>query len=45
MDDPAPDSYFLRTERLGFRTWNADDFGLAMALWGDEKVTRLSRRV
>lgn len=41
MDNPAPDRYFLRTERLGFRPWNADDFGLAMGLWGDERITRL----
>ena len=41
MDNPAPDRYFLRTARLGFRYWEADDLGLAMGLWGDERVTRL----
>ena len=33
--------YFLRTKRLGFRPWSKSDLGLAMALWGDEKVTKL----
>ena len=33
--------YFLRTERLGFRCWRADDSSLAKALWGDPDVTRL----
>jgi RimJ/RimL family protein N-acetyltransferase len=32
--------YFLRTDRLGFRLWAADDFALAWALWGDPEVTR-----
>jgi [ribosomal protein S5]-alanine N-acetyltransferase len=32
--------YFLTTDRLGFRTWNADDIELAVALWGDPEVTR-----
>jgi RimJ/RimL family protein N-acetyltransferase len=42
-DDKQPDSsqYFLRTERLGFRPWSEADRGLAMALWGDEEVTKL----
>jgi len=34
-------SYFLRTSRLGFGTWSADDLGLAIELWGDAQVTRL----
>lgn len=34
-------SYFLRTSRLGFGTWSADDLDLAIALWGDARVTRL----
>lgn len=34
-------SYFLRSERLGFRRWSADDFELAWGLWGDPEVTRL----
>lgn len=29
------------TERLVFRTWSADDLGLAMGLWGDPRVTAL----
>lgn len=31
---------FIKTRRLYFRTWQADDFDLAMNLWGDPKVTR-----
>ena len=31
---------FIKTRRLYFRTWQADDFDLAMDLWGDHKVTR-----
>jgi ribosomal-protein-alanine N-acetyltransferase len=34
-------SYFLRTSRLGFGTWSADDLALAIGLWGDARVTRL----
>ena len=33
--------YFLRTARLGFRTWSTEDLPLALALWGDSRVTRL----
>ena len=33
--------YFLRTKRLGFRSWTRGDLELALALWGDEKVTKL----
>jgi RimJ/RimL family protein N-acetyltransferase len=33
--------YFLRTARLGFRTWTTDDLELALDLWGDPDVTRL----
>ena len=33
--------YFLRTKRLGFRRWTDEDFDLALALWGDAKVTEL----
>lgn len=32
--------YFLRTERLGFRRWRAEDFELALALWSDPDVTK-----
>lgn len=38
---PTGSTYFLKTERLGFRLWSVDDFPLALALWGDVKVTRL----
>ncbi|MBZ0288075.1 MAG: GNAT family N-acetyltransferase [Anaerolineae bacterium] len=34
-------SCFLQSERLGFRTWSADDGELAWGLWGDAEVTRL----
>jgi ribosomal-protein-alanine N-acetyltransferase len=37
----ANDDYFLRSERIGFRCWRADDLPLAVALWGDGEVTRL----
>ena len=33
--------YFLKSKRLGFRTWSKDDLDLAVGLWGDFKVTRL----
>lgn len=33
-------TYFLATERLGFRTWSRDDLPLALSLWGDFNVTR-----
>ena len=33
--------YFLRTRRLGFRTWAESDLELALGLWGDAEVTRL----
>jgi RimJ/RimL family protein N-acetyltransferase len=36
--------YFLRTARLGFRRWTADDGDLAVALWGDPAVTRFIDR-
>lgn len=34
-------AYFLKTERLGFDCWSAEDLGLARELWGDPKVTEL----
>jgi [ribosomal protein S5]-alanine N-acetyltransferase len=34
-------SYFMRTSRLGFGTWSRDDLALAIALWGDARVTHL----
>jgi hypothetical protein len=33
--------YFLRSARLGFGTWSTEDLDLAVALWGDLRVTRL----
>jgi RimJ/RimL family protein N-acetyltransferase len=33
--------FFLRTARLGFRTWSEHDLDLAIGLWGDLEVTRL----
>lgn len=34
-------TYFLTSERLGFRKWREEDFELAFALWGDVNVTKL----
>ena len=31
--------YFLKTKRLGFRSWTNEDLPLALALWGDPEVT------
>ena len=36
-----PTAYFLRSERLGFRSWSDADIDLAMGVWGDPEVTRL----
>jgi RimJ/RimL family protein N-acetyltransferase len=33
--------YFLRTKRVGFRCWAAEDLPIAVAIWGDPEVTRL----
>src|SRR6266478_682923 len=35
------DLYFLRSKRLGFRSWREQDLSLAIGLWGDPEVTRL----
>lgn len=32
---------FLETSRLSFRTWSETDLELALALWGDPRVTKL----
>jgi len=32
--------YILKSERLGFRWWTADDLPLAQQLWGDLEVTK-----
>jgi len=34
------DDHFLRTERIGFRLWRAEDLPSAAGLWGDPEVTR-----
>jgi [ribosomal protein S5]-alanine N-acetyltransferase len=34
------DKYFLKTARLGFRWWTAEDLPLAQELWGDLEVTK-----
>ena len=34
-------AYFLRSERLGFRSWTSSDIEFAHRLWGDAEVTRL----
>ena len=38
--ETLPD-YFLKSARLRFREWTAEDLPLASALWGDANVTRL----
>jgi [ribosomal protein S5]-alanine N-acetyltransferase len=35
-----PSKYLFSSEHLGFRTWRADDFDLALRLWSDAEVTR-----
>jgi [ribosomal protein S5]-alanine N-acetyltransferase len=34
------EKYILKSERLGFRWWTADDLPLAQQLWGDLEVTK-----
>jgi RimJ/RimL family protein N-acetyltransferase len=43
LEPVCPDSlnYFLTTERLGFRCWNARDEPLAIDLWCNPQVTAL----
>ena len=36
---PIP-QYFIKSRRLGFRTWTKDDLRLAIELWGDFEVTK-----
>lgn len=39
---PMPASpYFLRSARVGFRSWTPADLPQAQTLWGDARVTRL----
>jgi ribosomal-protein-alanine N-acetyltransferase len=33
-------SYFLKSARLGFSHWSAEDLPLAISLWGDPQVSR-----
>jgi len=40
MSGMLHESYFLKSERLGFRCWSKDDLPLARELWGDIEVTR-----
>jgi RimJ/RimL family protein N-acetyltransferase len=40
VDAVDESAFFLRSERLGFRSWRASDLPLARALWGDPAVTR-----
>ncbi|MDX2453495.1 GNAT family N-acetyltransferase [Desulfosarcina sp.] len=35
-----PNSYFLKTERIGFRKWAENDLDLAVGLWSDIEVTK-----
>lgn len=35
-------AYFLRSVRLGFSTWTLEDLPLAIGLWGDTEVTKLT---
>lgn len=34
--------YFMVSERLGFAIWKGNDIRLAMTIWGDREVTRLT---
>jgi hypothetical protein len=36
---PQAATYFLKTVRLGFRSWSPADTELAMGLWGNPEVT------
>jgi len=38
--DSRAQTYFLVTERAGFRAWTPEDLPLALTLWGDPAVTR-----
>ena len=35
-----PNPYFLKSARLGFRCWSAEDLPLAISLWGNPEVSR-----
>jgi len=34
------ENYFLKTDRIGFRSWTLDDIELAIDLWGDAEVAK-----
>ena len=34
------ETYFLKSNRLGFRLWCDDDLAIAIELWGDYEVTK-----
>jgi [ribosomal protein S5]-alanine N-acetyltransferase len=34
------EQYFLKSERVGFRTWTFDDMDMAIKLWGNADVTK-----
>jgi [ribosomal protein S5]-alanine N-acetyltransferase len=36
----APQDYFMKSARIGFRCWSLDDLPLARELWADIEVTR-----
>ena len=40
MTGVSPESYFLKSARLGFRCWTKEDLPLARELWADIEVTR-----
>lgn len=40
MIGTSTERYFLKSARLGFRCWEADDLPLAQQLWGDIEVTQ-----
>src|SRR5258708_17369983 len=40
MKKVPTESYFLKTERLGCRSWGKEDLPAARELWGDIEVTR-----
>jgi RimJ/RimL family protein N-acetyltransferase len=40
MNQNSP--FFITTDRIAFRRWRSDDLPLALALWGDPAVARLT---
>ena len=40
MPAASQSTYFLKSPRLGFRTWTMEDTSLALSLWGNLEVTR-----